>query len=190
MPLVLAVEAAYDEARADPALSGRARLLPRILCRAAEPALFRRAADPAFRRRQALSEARRAQPYRRAQDQQRAWPGAAGAADEKAAHHCRDWRGPARGGDGDGLRPLRSALRRLYGRHRHRAAKAQCLPHETARRRGGAGAFRHGDPEGRDERGIARLGRPCRRHVLRDRYGRRAASLSGDGARLPIGDRS
>ncbi len=56
-------------------------------------------------------------------------------------------------------------------------------------RRGRAGAFRHRDAEGRDERRAARLGRACRRHVLRDRHGRGAASLPGDGARLPVGDR-
>ena len=48
------------------------------------------------------------------------------------------------------------------GAHRHRAAKAERLPHETARRRSRAGAFGHGDPEGRNERGVARLGRACR----------------------------
>src|SRR5271154_2062604 len=80
-------------------VSGRARLLPRTLCRAAESLIFRRAADQAFRRRQALSKARRAQPYRRAQDQQCAGPGIAGAADEEAPHHRRDRSRPARGGD-------------------------------------------------------------------------------------------
>ena len=39
MPLVLAVEAAYDAARRS-RLSGRARLLPRTLCRPAEPLYF------------------------------------------------------------------------------------------------------------------------------------------------------
>ena len=186
MPLILAVEAAYNAAKDDPELPGRARLLPRALCRPAEPALFRRAADPAFRRRQALFQARRAEPHRRAQDQQRAGPDPAGAPHGQAPHHRRDRRRPARRRHRDRLRALRPALRRLHGRHRHRAAKAQCLPHEAARRRGRAGAFRHRDPEGRDERGAARLGRPCRRHVLRDRHGRRAAPLPGDGARFPV----
>ena len=52
-----------------------------------------------------------------------------------------------------------------------------------------AGEVRLGDPEGRHERGAARLGHQCRRHLLPDRHGRRPASLSGDGARLPVGDR-
>jgi len=49
--------------------------------------------------------------------------------------------------------------------------------------------IRDRDLEGRDERGAARLGRPCRGHVLRHRLGRRAASLPRDGARFPIGHR-
>ena len=40
--------------------------------------------------------------------------------------------------------------------------------------------------EGCHERRVARLGRERRRHLLPDRHGRRAASLSGDGSRLPI----
>ena len=42
------------------------------------------------------------------------------------------------------------------------------------------------DAEGRDERGAARLGHQCRRHLLLHRHGRRPASLSGDGARFPM----
>ena len=43
--------------------------------------------------------------------------------------------------------------------------------------------------EGRAERGAARLGRQCRGHLLLHRHRRRAPSLSGDGARLPVGHR-
>ena len=46
-----------------------------------------------------------------------------------------------------------------------------------------------GDPEGRHERGPARLGHQRRRHLLPDRHGRRPAPLSGHGPRLPGGDR-
>ena len=48
---------------------------------------------------------------------------------------------------------------------------------------------RLGDAEGRHERGAARLGHQRRRHLLPDRLGGRPAPLSGDGARLPGGDR-
>ncbi len=56
-------------------------------------------------------------------------------------------------------------------------------------RRGSAGDQRRGDPEGRHERGAARLGDQCRGHLLPDRLGGRPAPLSGDGAGLPGGDR-
>ncbi len=173
----------------DPSFAAGIRLLSRALCRPAEPALLRRAADRAFRRRQDLFQARRAQPHRRAQDQQHHGPDPAGPPHGQAPHHRRDRRRPARRRDRDGLRPLRPALRRLYGRDRHRAAEAQRLPHEAAGRRGRAGHLGHGDAQGRDERGAARLGRQCRRHLLHHRHRRRAAPLSGDGARLPVGDR-
>ncbi len=43
--------------------------------------------------------------------------------------------------------------------------------------------------EGCDERGDARLGRECRRHLLPDRHRRRPAPLPRHGARLPMRDR-
>ena len=45
------------------------------------------------------------------------------------------------------------------------------------------------DPQGRDERGAARLGHQRRRHVLLHRHRGGPASLSGDGARLPVDHR-
>ena len=45
------------------------------------------------------------------------------------------------------------------------------------------------DAEGRDERGDARLGHQRREHLLHHRHGRRPASVSDDGARLPVGHR-
>ena len=189
MPLILAVEQAYNAARDDPNFHAElAYYLDHYVGRPS-PLVFRRAADPAFRRRQALFQTRRAEPYRRAQDQQRARPDPAGAPHGQAPHHRRDRRRAARRRDRDRLRAVRPALRRLHGRHRYRAAEAERLPHAAARRRSRAGAFRHRDPEGRDERGAARLGRACRRHVLRDRHGGGAAPLPGDGARFPVGDR-
>ncbi len=50
----------------------------------------------------------------------------------KTPHHRRDRRRPARRRHRHRLRALRHALRRLYGRDRHRAAEAQRLPHEAA----------------------------------------------------------
>ena len=48
---------------------------------------------------------------------------------------------------------------------------------------------RRADAEGRHERGAARLGHQRARHLLHHRHGRRPASLSGDGARLPVDHR-
>ena len=110
-------------------------------------------------------------------------------ADGQDADHRRDRRRPARRRHRHGLRPLRPALRRLHGRGGRGAAGAQRAAHEPAGRGGAAGDQRLGDPEGRHERGAARLGHQRRRHLLPDRLGGRPAPLSGDGARLPAGDR-
>mgnify|MGYP003694528397 CR=1 FL=1 len=79
----------------------------------------------------------------------------------QAAHHRRDRRRPC-----TASRPRRCArkfglrMRRLHGRGRRRAAAAQRVAHEAARRRGAPGRVRLADAQGRDERGAARLGRP------------------------------
>ena len=52
-----------------------------------------------------------------------------------------------------------------------------------------AGRVRLEDAQGRHERGAARLGHQRRQHVLLHRHRRRPASLSDDGARLPVRDR-
>ena len=71
----------------------------------------------------------------------------------------------------------RPAMRRVHGRHRHRAAEDQRLPHEAARRRSGAGDL--GSPRSRDaERGDARLGDERARHLLHHRHRRRPRSVS------------
>ena len=67
--------------------------------------------------------------------------------------------------------------------------KPNVLRMKHAGRRGAAGRVRREDAEGRDERGAARLGHQRRRHVLLHRHGRRPASLSGDGARFPVDHR-
>ena len=68
------------------------------------------------------------------------------------------------------------------GEVRYRAATTQRLPHEAPGRRGTPGCHRLADPEGRDERGAARLGDQRRRHLLHHRHRRRAPPLPGDGA--------
>ena len=79
---------------------------------------------------------------------------------------------------------------RIYmGARRRRAAAAQRLPDAADGRRGGAGRERRPGPQGRDQRGAARLDGELRRHPLSARHRRRAASLPDHGARIPAGDR-
>ena len=91
---------------------------------------------------------------------------------------------------GDGVRALRPALRRLHGRDRRRAAEAERLPHEAARRRGasrspsGAGTLKDAMNEAlRDW--VANVENTY--YLIGTAAG--PAPLSGDGARLPVGDR-
>ncbi len=101
-------------------------------------------------------------------------PGPAHDPDGQAAGHRRDRRRPARRGDGHRLRVLRPRLRRLHGRGRHRPAGAQRGPDADARRRGRPGHDRQPHPQGRHQRGAARLGRQRRLDALPARHGRRA----------------
>ena len=80
-------------------------------------------------------------------------------------------------------------VRGVHGRGRRRPPAAQRAAHAGARRRGARGGVRREDAQGCDERGAARLGHQCRRHVLLHRHGGGAASLSDDGARLPVDHR-
>ena len=87
------------------------------------------------------------------------------------------------------VRQIRPALHRLHGLGGRRAAEAERAADEDARRRGSRRRIRLQDAEGCDERGVARLGRQCARHVLLHRHGGRAASLPGHGARFPVDHR-
>jgi hypothetical protein len=59
---------------------------------------------------------------------------------------------------------------------------AQCLPHETPGRRSGAGKERLAHPEGRHERGAQGLGGERREHLLHHRHGGGPAPLPRHGA--------
>ena len=113
----------------------RARSAAEALRRPADAALRGDAADAGRRRRADLPQARGPDAHRRAQDQQRARPGAARRAHGQAPHRRRDRRRPARRRDGDGLRAARPRVPRLHGRRGHGAAGAQRRPHAAARRR-------------------------------------------------------
>ena len=117
-----------------PGLPRRARRAAARLRRAPDAALPRRAPERA-RRPRGLPQARGPQPHRRAQDQQRARPGAAGQAHGQAARHRRDRRRPARRRDRDRVRAARPRVRRLHGRRGHAPPEAQRRAHGAARRR-------------------------------------------------------
>ena len=116
-----------------------------------------------------LPQARGPRPHRRPQDQQRAGAGAADAASRQDPGHRRDRRRPARRGDRHRLRAARPAVRRLHGRRGHRAAGPERPPDARPRRRGPLGDVRHGDAQGRGQRGDARLGHQRRDDPLRPR---------------------
>ena len=101
MPALAELEAAYRGAGGCRVRRG-ARRAAAHLRGPADAADACAAADRAAGRRADLPEARRPGPHRRAQDQQRAGPGAAGPAHGQAAHRRRDRRGPARRRDGHG----------------------------------------------------------------------------------------
>ena len=136
-----------------------------------------------------LPQARGSLPHRRAQDQQRARPGAARAAARQAADRRRDRRRPARRRDRDGVRALRPRVRRLHGRRGH----APPAPNVERMRLLGAevrpGRVRHEDAQGGDERGDPRLDHERRDDALPDRLLRRPASVPGARARPAGRDR-
>ena len=167
---------------------GRAGRLARRLCRAADAA----DALPQSRRRQGahLSEARGSAPRRRAQDQPGAGPGAARPADGQDPADRRNRRRPAWRRHRDGRRPVRAGDAHLHGRRGRRPAAAERLPDAADGRRGGAGEERPAGPQGRDQRGAARLDGELRDHPLSARHRRRPASLPADGARISARDRA
>ena len=188
---------ALDELKAAYAqLPQRPRVRRRVPARAGalrRPARARsttpRALSRETRRRADLPEARGPEPHRRAQDQQHHRPGAAGPAHGQAARDRRDRRRPARRGHRHHLRALRPGVRGLHGQRGRQAPVAERLPHEPARRHGGAGGERQQDAEGRAQRGDARLGHQRREHLLHHRHRGRPAPVPDDGARLPARDR-
>ena len=109
MPALAELEAAWVAARDDPGFRDGARPAAARLRGAADAAVPRRAAVRARRARR-CAQARGPAPHRRAQDQQRARPGAAGAAHGQAA---RSSPRPAPGQHGvatrDGVRAARAA---------------------------------------------------------------------------------
>ena len=177
-------------------MGGRAgrRRLPRGARRArphlrgpAHPAHARRALRPL---EAALPEARGPAPHRRAQAEQRARPGGAGAPARQEPDRGRDGRRPARRRDGHRLRALRARMRGLHGRRGHAPAAPERRADGPPGRRGAAGRVRHAHAEGGDERGDPRLDHVRRDDALPDRLVRGACAVPRDRARAPGGDRA
>ena len=137
----------------------------------------------------AVPQARGPRPYGRPQDQQRARPGAADSAAGQDAGDRGDRRGPARRRDRDRLRAPRAAVRRVHGRGGHPASGTQRAAHASARRRSPERHVRHRHPQGRRQRGDARLGHERRVDALRARVGDGPAPVPDDRARPPATDR-
>ena len=205
MAALAQLETAYDALRHDPVFWADLRVLlerfagrPTALYRADRLAAAvprsEAAASPARGAASSptvppLPQARGPRPHRRAQDQQRARPGAAHPSPRQDPGHRRDRRRPARRRDGDGLRAARPAVRRLHGRRGHRAPGSQRPADARARRGGAQRDVRDGDAQGRGQRGDARLGHQRRDDPLRAGLGDGSAPVPDDRARPPATDR-
>ena len=139
MPLILDLAGRVEQGQERPGIPGRIAAARAHYIGRPSPLYFAERLTAATRRREDLFQARRAEPHRLAQDQQLHRPDPARQAHGQDPHHRRDRRRPAWRRLRDRCRALRPALRRLHGRDRRRAAGAQRLPHEAARRRGEAG---------------------------------------------------
>ncbi len=93
--------------------------------------------------------------------------------------------GHARRGHGHGLRAAGDPVRRPHGRRGHPAPGAQRAADGGPGRRGPAGPRRFGDPEGRRQRGAARLGHQRRDLALLPGLDDGPAPVPDDRARLP-----
>ena len=170
-------------------IPGRAGRSAAHLCRPAHRVDPCPAADGTPGRRADLPQAGGSGAFGRAQDQQRAGPGAARPQHGQAADHRRDRRRAARRRHCHRVCAVGAGVRRLHGQRRHGPPAAERPPHAAAGRGGARGRQRHAHAEGRGQRSDPRLGDQRRRHLLPARLGVGAAPVSDHGARLPVGDR-
>ena len=166
---------AWQEAMADPAFVGEFDAILRDYAGMPSPLYYAERLSEG--RRPDPAQARGPQPHRRPQDPQRARPGAAHQADGQDPGDRRDRGRPARRRQRDRRGVLRPRLHRLHGLGRHQAPGAQRRPDAAARREGRPGRLRQRHPQGRDQRGAARLGRQRRPHPLPLRHRRRPAPV-------------
>ena len=155
MPLVLELERAYTEAKNDPAFKAEMDYFLKHYVGRPSPLYFAERLTGHLRgakiylKRDELNHT----GAHKINNVHGADP--AGAPHGQEAHHRRDRRRPARRRHRHGLRALRARVRRLHGRHRHRTAEAERLPHEIAWRRSAPGDLGLQDAERRHERGVA-----------------------------------
>ena len=133
MPALAELEAAWIAARADDGYRAELERLLRDFAGRPTP-LYRGAPALGGRRPPGLAQARGPEPHRRAQDQQRARPGAARPPHGQDADHRRDRRGPARRRDRHRVRAARPRVHRLHGHRGHAPPAAQRAAHGAARR--------------------------------------------------------
>ena len=180
------LEAVYEAARQRPRVRGRVPTAAARLRRAADAARLRRAALGATSAARVFLKREDLLPHRRAQDQQRARPGAARAAHGQAARRRRDRRRAS-----TASRPRRSCA--LLGLecvvYMGTEDMARQAPNVRRMRLLGAEVrgVDCGQPhaQGRDQRGDARLGDERAHDPLPARLGARPAPVPDDGARLP-----
>ena len=189
MPALAELEAAWLAARARPGVPRRARRAAARLRRAPDAAVPRRRLSEAAGPRD-LAQARGPQPHRRAQDQQRARPGAARPADGQEARSS-----PRPAPASTASRPRRPARCSAWSASSTWAPRTSAASRPTSSawscsaRRVVAGRGRRADAQGGGLRGDPRLGHQRRRHALHHRLGRRAGAVPGDRARPAARDR-
>ena len=184
--------AGYLAARADAGVSRRARSAAHALRRASDAALRGDAGWPrrAARRRADLPEARGPDPHRRAQDQQRARPGAArpahgqdAASSPRPAPASTAWPPPPPARCSASSASSTWAPRTCAAR-RSTSSACSCSARRCARWTPGSRTLKDAINEAMRD-WVANV----HRHLLPARLGARAASVPADGARVPVGDR-
>ena len=171
---LLELERAYELAKSDAAFQAQLQDLLKNFAGPPHAAAICLAAHRTSRRTAHLPQARRSAAHRRAQDQQRHWPGAAGRKNGQAAHRRRNRRRPARRRLRHHRRASWPGMRRVHGHGRHGAPGAQRCAHAHARRASRRRRCRQPHAQGRHQRSHARLGDQRPHHALSSRLRSRA----------------
>ena len=176
MPLILDLEKAYNEAMADPSFHEELADLHKNYVGRQSPLYFAERLTEELGGAKILSQARRAQSHRQPQDQQLHWPDPSGQAHGQDPHHRRDRGRSARGGYGHRLRSLRFSLARfIWGATDVERQAPNVFRMELLGGKVNPVTAGRGHPEGRHERGLARLGDERREYLLHHWYCRRPA---------------